>query len=286
VLMSAHNDRRYLAESVGSILDQSFEDFEFLIVDDGSTDGSSEVLRSICDSRVQLITSPQNIGLTRSLNVGLDRARGRYVARMDADDVAEPTRLEWQVDAMERQPDLGLLGTGRLLIDDAGASINIARPAHGRAAVLWKMLLGNAFAHPTVMIRREVLERHQLRYDERYITAQDYELWVRLMKHTNADNLPEPLVRYRLRKGISQTRKAEQRANHDRIASQAIRTIVPEFVTSPAEVMHLRGRYGGFSVREANMDPADPKWVERYAALRCAFERRHGVPRDAGAMAA
>jgi glycosyltransferase involved in cell wall biosynthesis len=285
--MSVHNDRRYLAESVGSVLDQSFDDFEFLIVDDGSTDGSSQVLRYTGDPRVRTITNARNVGLTCSLNIGLASARGKYVARMDADDIAEPMRLEWQVDAMERQPDLGLLGSGRLLIDDAGETINIARPAHGRTAVLWKMLLGNAFAHPTVMIRRDVLEHHQLRYDERFVTAQDYELWVRLLQHTAVDNLPEPLVRYRLRQGISQTRKAEQLANHDRIASQAIQTIVPEFRTSPAEVMHLRGRFGGFSVREAGMDAGEPKWVERYATLRRAFERRHGgAPHDGIAMAA
>jgi hypothetical protein len=136
------------------------------------------------------------------------------------------------------------------------------------------------------MIRRDVLEHHQLRYDERFVTAQDYELWVRLLKHTAADNLPAPLVRYRLRKGISQTRKAEQLANHDRIASQAIQTIVPEFRTSPPEVMHLRGRFGGFSVREAGMDAGEPKWVQRYAALRQAFERRYGAAHGTVAMAA
>jgi glycosyltransferase involved in cell wall biosynthesis len=284
--MSVHNDRRYLAESVGSILDQSFDDFEFLIVDDGSTDGSSQGLRSIGDPRVRLVTNPQNLGLTRSLNIGLDRARGRYVARMDADDIAEPMRLEWQVNAMEKQSELSLLGTGRLLIDDAGQTINIARPAHGRTAVLWKMLLGNALAHPTVMIRRDVLERHKLRYDESFVTAQDYGLWVRLLQHAAVDNLPEPLVRYRLRQGISQTRRADQLANHDRIAFQAIRAFVPEFHVSPADVAQLRGRFGGFSVREPKMDPADREWVERYAALRRAFERRHGTLAEASAAAA
>jgi glycosyltransferase involved in cell wall biosynthesis len=284
--MSVHNDRRYLAQSVGSILDQTFDDFEFLIVDDGSTDGSSEVLRSTGDPRLQLITNSQNLGLTRSLNIGLNRARGRYVARMDADDIAEPMRLEWQVDAMERQPDLGLLGTGRLLMDHAGKTINIARPTQGQTAVLWKMLLGNAFAHPTVMIRRDVLERYQLRYDERFVTAQDYELWTRLLQYAAGDNIPEPLVRYRLRKGISQTRKADQLANHDRIAFQAMRSIVPKFPVSPAEVRELRGRFGGYSVREPGMDPAEPKWVERYAMLRRAFELRHGVLQVVPAVAA
>jgi glycosyltransferase involved in cell wall biosynthesis len=275
ILMSVHNDRRYLAESVGSILAQTLDDFEFLIIDDGSGDGSAEVLRAVPDPRVRLLENERNLGLTHSLNIGLDHARGRYVARMDADDIAESMRLESQVSKLEREPDLGLLGTGRMLINDAGETINIARPASGRGAVLWKMLLGNAFAHPTVMLRRDVLERYRLRYDEQFQTAQDYELWVRVLQHCAGDNLPEPLVRYRLRDGISRTRKPDQLANHDRIALQAIRSIVPGFQLTLSDVTQLRSRFGGFSVREAEMQPTDEPWATIYASLRAAFDRRN-----------
>jgi glycosyltransferase involved in cell wall biosynthesis len=274
--MSVYNDRRYLAESVGSILRQTLDDFEFLIVDDGSSDGSSEVLGAIADPRVRVLPNKRNLGLTRSLNVGLDRARGRFIARMDADDIAEPTRLEWQVSKLEREPDLGLLGTGRVLINDAGETINVARPVTGREPVLWKMLLGNAFAHPTVMLNRDLLKRHQLRYDEQFETAQDYDLWVRVLQRASGDNLPEPLLKYRFRDGVSRTRKTDQLVNHDRIALRAIQAIVPGFQLSLSDVTQLRGRFGGFSVRELGMEITDEPWATVYASLRAAFDRRRG----------
>jgi hypothetical protein len=198
---------------------------------------------------------------------------------MDADDIAEPERLARQVTFLEANPQVGLLGTGRTLIDERGDRVAVVPAVTGRAAVLWKMLLGNAFAHASVVIRRDVLERHQLRYDERYKTAQDYDLWVRMLAHTHVDNLGEPILWYRLREsGISRTRKSDQLANHDRIAHAAIRTIVPEFEITAAQVRELRGRFGGVSVREPGMNPEDPVWTGRLAQLRAAFESRYGVP--------
>lgn len=278
VLMSVHNDERLLPQAVESILAQTMGDFEFLIIDDGSTDGSGTALRRFCDSRVRLLRNGSNLGLTRSLNIGLSEARGTYIARMDADDVAEPDRFARQVNFLRFNPNVGLLGTGRTLIDEHGDTISIVPAESGRLRVLWKMLLGNAFAHPTVMLRRGVLERHHLRYDERFQTAQDYELWVRLLQHTAGDNLPEPLVRYRLREGISRTRKPDQLANHDRIACAAIRSILPDFEITPEEVTQLRGRFGGFSAREAAMDPADAHWRRRYVELKNAFTDSVALP--------
>jgi hypothetical protein len=135
------------------------------------------------------------------------------------------------------------------------------------------MLLGNAFAHPTVMIRRDVLDRNHLRYDERFQTAQDYELWVRVLQHATGDNLAEPLLRYRLRNGISKMRKSDQLANHDRIAYQAMRAYAPGFEIAYDQVSQLRGRYGGAGVREPSMDPDDPHWRAKRDALRQAFNR-------------
>lgn len=275
VLMSVHNDRPFVAEAVRSILAQSFEDFEFFIIDDASRDGSSDVLRAIADPRVRLLTNAANQGLTRSLNIGLRAARGRYVARMDGDDVSEPDRLARQVAFLEASPEVGVLGTGRVLIDERGGVVANAPATCGRLRVLWKMLLGNALAHPTVMLRREVLERHRLRYDESFQTAQDYELWTRLLRHTQADNLDAPLLRYRLRDGISRTRKAEQLANHDRIAHQATRTLLPGCSVSAEDVAQLRGRFGGFSVRDATMDPADERWLAVHRSMLDAFIRQY-----------
>jgi hypothetical protein len=137
--------------------------------------------------------------------------------------------------------------------------------------IRWKCLLGNPFAHPTVMLRREVIERHGLRYDENFRTAQDYELWTRLLTVTSGANLREPLLQYRLRDGVSRVHKSDQLRNHDCIACGAIRRLVPGFSINEPEVSELRGRFGGHSVRESHMDPADPKWNKKYRELREAF---------------
>lgn len=269
--MSAHDARPYLAEAVASILRQSLADFEFLVIDDASTDGSGDDLAALTDPRVRLVRNAENLGLTRSLNDGLTLARGRYVARMDADDIAAPQRLERQVAFLEANPGVGIVGSARTIIDESGNFVAHAPAAETDLRIRWKCLLGNPFAHPAVMLRREVLGAHALRYDETFRTAQDYDLWSRLLAVTRGRNLPEPLLSYRLRNGVSRVHKPAQLRNHDRIAHASIRRLVPRYEISPEETRQLRGRFGGQSVREADMDPADPVWVQKYLALLDAF---------------
>ena len=272
VLLSVYNDRPYLPEAVGSILAQTLPDLELLVIDDGSTDESASYLAGVHDRRLRVVRNERNTGLTGSLNTGLKLATGCYVARMDADDVAERDRLRRQVELLESRGDVGIVGTARALIDECGSLVAHAAAAVGDLAVRWKCLLGNPLAHPTVMIRREVLEQHGLRYDEAFATAQDYELWTRLLAVTKGENINEPLLRYRLRKsGVSATRKAEQLANHDRIAYSAIRRLLPGAEITPEEVTQLRGRFGGHSVREPDMDPSDMVWLAKYGKLHEAF---------------
>jgi glycosyltransferase involved in cell wall biosynthesis len=283
--MSVYNDGRFLPEAVESILAQTFKDYEFLVIDDGSSDGTAEYLRTLRDPRVRVLRNAVNFGLTRSLNRGLDAARGTFVARMDADDVSHSQRLARQVEYLCARPDVGVVGSARDLIDEAGRFVAHAPAAEDDVAVRWKCLLGNPFAHPAVMLRRDALDAHGLRYDERFRTAQDYELWTRLLTITRGANLPEPLLKYRLREGLSRVHKADQLRNHDEIALAAIRRLVPGFAITRQEVTELRGRFGGHSVREAGMDPADPQWQQKYQSLRAAFaanyERTHGSRSDA-----
>jgi glycosyltransferase involved in cell wall biosynthesis len=273
VLMAVHNDLRFLPDAVESICRQTFDDFNFVIVDDGSTDGSSDYLRRLRDPRIYVLHNEQNVGLTASLNRGLAECGGeRYVARMDADDISEPDRLARQVEFLDAHADVGIVGSSRRLIDEAGKEITIARAVETDLAIRWKCLLGNPFAHPTVMIRGSVLARHRLRYDESFRSAQDYELWTRILPHARGANLAEPLLRYRMRDGISRRHKAEQLANHDRIACLSIQRLLPGFHITPDEVTNLRGRYGGFSVRDPASSPDDPIWTAKLLEMRNAFQ--------------
>jgi len=274
--MSIYNEARFLKESVGSVLGQSFGDFEFIILDDGSTDGSADLVREFADPRIRLIVRDRNWGLTSSLNFGLRECGGRYIARMDADDIAEPPRLEKQVDFLERRLNIGALGSARLLIDELGQVVGRSSPPANDLAIRWKCLLGNPFGHPTVMLRREVLKRHRLQYDRSFRTAQDYEFWSRLLRVTCGANLPEPLLRYRLRKGSSRTDKSQQLASHDRIAALAIRRLLPGTELRDDQVRELRGRFGGYSVRDATMNPTDPVWQRLYLSLFDAFQSAYG----------
>jgi glycosyltransferase involved in cell wall biosynthesis len=283
VLLSVHNDAQFLPTAIESVLGQTYGDFEFLIIDDGSTDGIGDYLRSLRDARVRLLRNLGNMGLTRSLNRGLNAAFGTFVARMDSDDIAMADRLARQVEFLEANPHVGIVGSSRHLIDETGAFVAHAAAVEDDLRIRWKCLLGNPFAHPTVMLRLDVLDAHGLRYDESFRTAQDYELWTRLLSVTRGANLREPLLRYRLRDGISRIHKAEQVQSHDRIAHAAIARLLPGFPISEQEVTELRGRFGGHSVRNPAMDLSERKWQEKYRQLCEAFAATYSADPEAQA---
>ena len=199
VLMTVYNGRRYLPSAIDSILAQTYRDFEFLIIDDGSKDDSARILARYArrDGRVRAI-SRENKGLTRSLNEGIQRVRGKYVARMDSDDVSLPARLEKQVQFLDGHADHVLVGCRCTLIDPAGYPI-----CEKRDVVLDHeqideslMKMGWPLVHPAVMIRTAAL-RQIGGYDERYRTNQDHDLFLRLAEVGKLANLPEVLLLYR-----------------------------------------------------------------------------------------
>jgi len=199
VLMCVYNAERYLRQAIESILNQTFCDFEFLIVNDGSTDGSRHIIRSYDDPRIRCIDNAANIGLTRSLNRGLASSRGGLIARQDADDVSHPLRLERQMAFMDAHAEVALLGTQARLIDKNGRFIacdSICRP-QSELGVRWSLLFGNPFVHSSVMFRREEIWDHLDGYNESFRFNQDFELWSRVLVQCRARNLPETLVDYR-----------------------------------------------------------------------------------------
>ncbi len=193
VVMPVYNCVAYIEESVASILTQTFRDFEFFIIDDYSTDGTYEYLQTVTDSRIQLIRKPKNSGYTVSLNMGLEMAKGEYIARMDGDDIALPERFAKQVLFMDNNPDVAVCGSSYQL---SGTDTIIRMPPGFEEAKV-VALMNVPVAHPTVFIRRSVLIQHQLRYNPVFEPTEDYELWTRIMEIGKIENLPESLLLYR-----------------------------------------------------------------------------------------
>lgn len=244
VLMSVHNGRAFLPAALDCILGQTLTDLEFIVIDDGSTDDTWELIqaRAAGDPRLRPVRNPANLGLTRSLNRGLALARGRYLARQDVDDESRPERLAQQAAFLEAHPAVVLLGTWAERMDGAGRAIpGLGREPATDRAIRRKMLLANAFFHTSVMLRRQVLTDHGLAYDPGLPFAQDYDLWSRLLAHGQGANLPQPLVCFRTHPGqISAARAGEQRAVADRVAwaNLARAGLADEF--SPAQAALMR----------------------------------------------
>jgi hypothetical protein len=210
VLMPVYNGEKYLREAIESILGQSFQDFEFLIVNDGSTDRSVEIIDSYADKRIRLVHNEVNRGLIHTLNRGLELAQGAYVARMDCDDISLPQRLASQVDFLDRRPEIGICGTWfRKFGTGKGKIVRWQTdPASIRCGLLFDAMVG----HPTVMMRSELVRKYGLCYDPAYKNAEDFELWLRFAQHSEIANLCEVLLLYRVHPAqITQTLAAGQR---------------------------------------------------------------------------
>ncbi len=190
VLMAVHNGEKYLHQALDSILSQTYTDFEFIIVDDGSSDSTVPIVGGYAarDRRMVLVYNEANIGLTRSLNRGLELAQGEYVARMDADDISLPGRLNAQVSFLDDHPEVAVLGTAAYLIDPSGVQGQLIRFPESHDHLRWLMCFDNPIIHPSVMFRRELVIRLG-GYDESVSTAQDFNLWYRIGRLAKLSNL-------------------------------------------------------------------------------------------------
>ncbi len=198
VVMSVYNGGEYLSSAIESVLDQSYKEFEFIIIDDGSNDGSLEIIKSYQaeDDRIVLITR-ENRGLIASLNEGIDLARGEYIARMDADDISLPTRFAKQVAFMEANPNIGICGSWVEVFGDDRRT-KVGKMAFLDKELKTKLLFSVPVMHPTVMVRRDLLCKYDLRYHSDYKTAEDYKMWLDCAEFTEFANLQEVLLRYRV----------------------------------------------------------------------------------------
>jgi glycosyltransferase involved in cell wall biosynthesis len=223
VLMPVYNAQDYLHESIASVLSQTMANFEFLIFNDGSTDSSLEIIKSFNDPRIVVFDYKKNSGYVKHLNFGISIAKGKYIARMDADDISVQNRFELQCAFMEANPEIGVCGSNFKFI---GSKYVVRYPkSHGDISIY--LLYDSAIGHPTAFIRTNVLRESEILYDENYIPAEDYQLWSRLINYTKFANLNKVLLHYRQHNSqISSSKSSAQSINRDLVRYQNFECIL------------------------------------------------------------
>jgi len=197
VLMPAYNAEHYIAEAIASVLQQTYANFELIIVNDGSTDGTRNVIRTFKDTRIKLIEQT-NKGVAAALNTGLEQARAPYIARFDADDVCYPERLEKQLDFLQNNPEYILVGSEAEYITENGDFLfNFSCIAHTHEEIIEKLYFYCPFLHPTVMYKKESV-RNAGGYPKHAHNFEDYLLWTNIAREGKLYNMPQPLIKYRL----------------------------------------------------------------------------------------
>jgi glycosyltransferase involved in cell wall biosynthesis len=227
VLMSVHNGENYLEEAIESILNQTYPDFELIIINDFSTDSSFEIIKKFADKRIVLIENDHNIGLTKSLNKGLKIAKGEYIARMDADDISEINRFEKQIDVLQKNPDYTVVGSNIFLIDDTGLIIEQIKYPETTEENLGNIFFDNTIVHSSAMFRKDFVMSLG-GYNEEYSKSQDYDLWLNIIENGGLlYNIQESLLKYRIHAGsISNKFGSEQEQNAIRIVRRRLKSIL------------------------------------------------------------
>ncbi len=205
VIMATHSGGPHLPDAINSILNQTFTDFEFIIINDAAKPETAALLSSYKDPRIKILVNSENLGLTKSLNKGLAAAQGEYIARMDADDVSLPERLGVQKKFLDEHPEIAVVGSATIIIDDNNKESGSKKPVTDPDLLKFYILLKNQITHSSVLFRKKVILENG-GYDESVKYAQDYDLWSRLLhKKIMLSNIEQPLLKYRFhQKSITQ----------------------------------------------------------------------------------
>jgi len=198
--MPVYNAGEFLIESMESILNQTFKDFEFIIINDCSIDNSLKTIKGFQkkDNRIKIINNRKNLGVKRSLNKGLKIARGKYVARMDADDISLPNRFKVQFDYLENHPKIFLIGGSAIIINESGERLGIFEKYDNYKRIKKKLPKTNCMIHPSIMFRNT----KDIYYREKFIRSEDYDLYLRFLSQgKNITNLHDFLIKYRISRG-------------------------------------------------------------------------------------
>lgn len=261
VLMPTYNCIQYIDEAIESILSQTYANFELFIIDDCSTDGTNERVRHYgkLDSRVRVIPKKQRTGYPQSLNMGLKQAQGTYIARMDADDISLPSRFMQQVTFLEKNPQIGVCGSW---IDYIGTqqTPTLKYPTKHSRLLIHLFFNKAIFCHPSVMIRKEVLDVNNICYKPEYAPAEDHALWIELSKCCQLANLPEVLLKYRKHPQQVSVIQADTQQHWSKINFEKfVKTTVPiassKEVTLHSSLFHFPAQPAHFSIKDVH------KWL-------------------------
>ena len=269
VILPVHNGAAYLYDAIASVLGQTLGDFELIVIDDCSIDDSPDIVKSFHDERIRLIRSPERLRICKALNLGIGKSRGCFLARMDADDICHPHRLERQVDFLKKNQEIGFCGSWVRRFGTNQLPQTYRRPV-GRARVKAFAVFDNPLVHSSVMFRREAFNRLEAGYRDDFANAEDYDLWTRLFKITEGDNIPEILIDYRVH---DQSVTIQKSAEMDHTACRILKRELMRLGLEPTdkEIMHHRlwstGRLNPDDVVQ-DIDSAE-KWLIRLLEANC-----------------
>lgn len=269
IVMPVYNGERYLRSAIDSILNQTFKDFEFIIVNDGSTDRSPEIVTSYKDPRIKVFNK-SNSGIVDSLNLGIKESKGKYIARMDADDISLPLRIESQVKFMEKNREIGLLGTTMQIIYEDGGLGYVVAPLTEDEDIRKAFLVTNMLVHGSAMMRRTILDQVG-KYSKKAKHVEDYDLWIRFSRVTKISNLQDLLYQWRVNlSGLSHKNSAEQTRTEGEIRRNFWEETLEENNLPRSSVSYIMSRKNFYLERD---DPYKKLRIAAYIDITTKYAR-------------
>lgn len=276
VLMPVYNTEKYLDESIKSILNQTYKNFEFIIIDDGSEDQSCGIIESYKkqDNRIRLIAQENHQGIVSVLNQGLDHAKGKYIIRMDADDISVPERIEKQVDFMEKHPEIDVAGSSFCFFHQDIAnteSYEIMQEITEHEEIILNMFFqggkrGGFCYHPTIILRKKILDTHAFKYDD-LAPVEDIDLWFRMSPYCKFANLPQVLLYYRRHpQQSSQQDRIQFEKAYDFILKKNFQNIIVPQASPEESELYLKHKRGSYQVDKAFLQNTNQLFWKIYQA--------------------
>lgn len=237
--MPVFNGAPQLELSIKSILKQTYNNFEFIIIDDGSTDESLSIIRNFSDKRIIAKRFKVNSGIVQALNEGINIANGEYIARMDSDDISNINRLDYQIKYMEDNPEIGILGSSGSYIDINNKIIGSYPTSYDSTEIKWYSIFKSPFIHPSVVFRKSIINKYGFLYSDEFKYCEDFDLWYKILNKTKGENLNIPLINYRITyKDYDKLKKNYQITNTLKVALRNVRDSFPELNSSDDEIFN------------------------------------------------